>query len=271
MGQARDRSFASGGCRLRYRDEGAGEAVVFLHGWTLDLEAWDPQAAAIAPRFRVLRLDRRGFGHSQGDPSLAADRQDLLALLDGLGIGRATIVGASQGARVALAFAIAWPGRTRALVLDGPPDETGEAPGDGEDLSFDEFRSLARVQGLDAFRAAWRRHPLMQLHGADPRAQAALDRMLARYPGRDLLGAAPPRVAVAGTALLARLAVPALVVNGERDTPVRLRSGERLASTLPDARRIVLPKAGHLPNLDDRDGYNDALLDFFRLGRRRAA
>src|SRR5262245_46586792 len=121
--QARDPHFSSGGARLRYRDEGAGPAGVLIHGWTLDLEAWDPQVAARALGLRCRRYGRRGFGLSEGTPDRVADVEALLRLLDHLGLASATLVGLSQGARVALAFALRCPERVSALTLDGPPDE----------------------------------------------------------------------------------------------------------------------------------------------------
>jgi non-heme chloroperoxidase len=77
--QGRDLYFASGDARLRYRDDGEGPPVVFIHGWTLDLDAWEPQAA-LAPSMRVIRYDRRGFGLSGGTPGRAADADDLARL-----------------------------------------------------------------------------------------------------------------------------------------------------------------------------------------------
>ena len=75
----------------------------------------------------MIRYDRRGFGLSEGTPGRAADAEDLGRLLDHLRLDAATLVGLSQGARVALAFALRQPERVSALVLDGPPDETGDA------------------------------------------------------------------------------------------------------------------------------------------------
>ena len=108
------------GARLRYRDDGAGRAVVFVHGWTLDLDVWDPQLA-LAAELRVVRYDRRGFGLSSGIPSLDSDIDDLRALLDALGVVSPLLVGMSQGARVVLEFAARHPGVASGLVLDGPP------------------------------------------------------------------------------------------------------------------------------------------------------
>lgn len=270
--QERDEYFRSSDARLRLRDEGSGPAVVFVHGWTLDLETWEPQAAALAGSFRVIRYDRRGYGLSEGTPGRAADAADLARLFDHLGLGAAALVGLSQGARVALAFALAHPQRVTALVLDGPPDEVGEAEIAGdEDFSIAEFRRVVAEQGVEAFRRAWCGHPLMRLHAGDAVARELVTRMLERYPARDLLGpteAAPPP---AGAEVLGRFSKPVLVVNGERDTLSRRRAGQALAAALPFAERVVIAGAGHLPNLDAPRAYNDALRAFLRRQSRAAA
>jgi 3-oxoadipate enol-lactonase len=270
--QSHDDHFRSGEASLRFRDDGAGPPVVFIHGWTLDLEAWNPQAAALAGSFRVVRHDRRGFGHSEGVPGRVADQEDLVRLLDHLQLVRATLVGHSQGARVALAFAIAHAERVAGLVLDGPPDEAGnpDTPGDG-DFSIAEYRRLVRDEGVDAFRSAWRVHPLMQLQSNDMATRELVDRMLARYPARDLLGPVAVPATPVGASVLARLRLPALVMNGALDTPIRLSAGEALARALPRAERVVVPCAGHLPNLDNTSAYNEAIQAFLRRQSRAAA
>ena len=270
--QAGEQEGVPGGAALRCRDEGAGPPVVFVHGWTLDLEAFEPQARALAGGFRVLRYDRRGFGLSPGEPGRAADAEDLARIVARLEPARPVLVGHSQGARVALAFALAHPGRIAGLVLDGPPDETGdpEMAGD-EDFSIAEYRGLVSAKGVEAFRRAWRAHPLMRLYGGDPDAAAAVGRMLERYPARDLAGPPAPRTPAAGAAALSRLSLPVLVVNGEFDTPIRRRAGEAIARALPRAERVLVPHAGHLPSLDNPDAYNEALAAFLRRRLRAAA
>jgi pimeloyl-ACP methyl ester carboxylesterase len=254
------------------RDQGAGAPVVFIHGWTLDLDAWEPQAAALAPTHRVVRYDRRGFGRSGGEPGRAADAGDLERLVGALGPGPVTLVGHSQGARVALAFALRHPELVAALVLDGPPDEVGDAENAGdEDFSIAEYRRLVAEQGVDAFRRAWRGHPLMRLHGADAGARALVEEILGRYPARDLADAAEPPPPPAGSAALARLRRPVLVVNGEFDTTIRRRAGLAIARALPLAERVTVQGAGHLPNLDAPGAYNEALLAFLRKLSRVAA
>jgi pimeloyl-ACP methyl ester carboxylesterase len=270
--QARDDYLRLGENRVRYRDQGEGQAVVFIHGWTLDLEAWEPQAAALEGAFRVVRYDRRGFGLSDGEPGRAADAEDLGRIIERLELARPVLVGLSQGARVALAFAIANRGRLAGLVLDGPPDEVGgPETADDEDFSIAEYRALVRERGAAAFRDAWRAHPLMRLYGADPGAAGLVARMLARYPARDLVGPAVAPAPPAGGAALARLRLPVLVVNGEFDTTLRRRAGEVLVRALPDAEHVIVPGAGHLPNLDNTNAYNAAMRAFLDRRTRAAA
>lgn len=267
-----DDSFLSGDVRLRVRDQGSGATLVFIHGWTLDLDAWEPQATAFAGSYRVVRYDRRGFGLSDGQPGRGADAEDLGRLLERLGPAAVTLIGLSQGARVALAYALRHSERVAALVLDGPPDETGETADAGdEDFSIAGYRRLVAEQGVEAFRRDWGAHPLMRLHAADGIARGLVATMLARYPARDLTGPVEAPPPPAGFTALARFAKPVLVVNGEFDTALRRRAGEALARALPLAERVVIPGAGHLPNLDTPDAYNDALRAFLQNQARAAA
>jgi pimeloyl-ACP methyl ester carboxylesterase len=247
------------GARLRYHDAGSGSAVVLVHGWTLDLEMWEPQQA-LASALRIVCYDRRGFGRSSGTPSLTDDVADLEALLDALELACPLLVGMSQGARVVLEFAARHPGRACGLLLDGAPPLAGSAA----DLPIEEFRALARRQGLDAFRSAWRAHPLCQLVTREAGTHALLARILARYPGHDLLapGAAPQECIDA--ALLARIETPALVVNGARDTAARRAAGLDLARSLARAEHVFIADAAHLPNLDAPHAYNQLMSGFAR-------
>jgi 3-oxoadipate enol-lactonase len=275
-GRAIDRYFSADGARLRYRDEGSGPAVLLLHGWTLDLEMWNPLVAALRTAFRVVRLDRRGFGLSSGQPSNEHDIADLDALWRHLALEQAALIGMSQGARAIWGLASAAQREITCLVLDGPPDlqrstlaDDANAAGDDE-VPLAHYRTQARTQGIDAFRRAWAMHPLMQLRTGDRNARQLLQAILKRYPGNDLLQA--PTIAAACAADSAdpeAIATPVLVITGEYDRAVRVQAADRLATRLPNAERAVVADSGHLPALDNPVAYNNLVREF--LHRHAAA
>jgi 3-oxoadipate enol-lactonase len=256
----------TGGVRLRYRDEGRGCAVILVHGWTLDLDQWELQAAALAREFRVIRLDRRGFGLSSGLPSIAADAADLLALYRHLGLECAALVGMSQGARAVLEFATSHPRMVSCLILDGPPHlgTADEAGSSSHDFPNEHYRELTQSQGLAAFRREWSEHALARLRTNDPEAHALLARMIARYPGRDLTDTAGHADAASFAQGFESVNQPALIVSGEFDLDSRKRFAEQLALQLPQAERVEIPGAGHLCNLDNPRTYTEALKGFLK-------
>jgi 3-oxoadipate enol-lactonase len=300
-----DRYFEVGGARLRYRDDGDGPAVVLIHGWTLDLDMWEPQVNALSHRFRVVRFDRRGSGLSSGHPRLGEDAQDVRELCRYLGIACAAFVGMSQGARVLERLAAAEPKLVSSLVFDGAPDMRPGGTLTSNDVPLADYAALARSAGLEAVRQKWAAHALARLVTTDPQMHELLRRMISRYPGKDLdvgaaaaseagsaaasvAGSAAASVAgptagrtasslaatsVAGRAVsesaaapavvdLASVGVPVLVLTGELDLQTRRAAGDLLASLIPAAQRAIIPRAGHLPNLDNPGAYNEALLRF---------
>src|SRR5262249_39383581 len=109
MGSPLNQFIEVSGARLRVRIAGDGPAVLLVHGWAMDLVMWTPQFAAIAGRYRLIAFDRRGFGHSSGTAGIDHDLADIEALLDTLDIDCVAVVGMSQGARVALRWAVYSP------------------------------------------------------------------------------------------------------------------------------------------------------------------
>jgi 3-oxoadipate enol-lactonase len=248
-----DRILARDGASLRWRLEGEGPALVLLHGWALDLEYWDPLAALLARQFTVLRFDRCGFGLSEGIPDVSRNVGDLAALLGAAQIGRAALVGMSQGARLALHFACRHPSQVRGVLLDGAPALDAEP-----EIPAFEYRRLLEQHGIDAVRAALRDHPLMHLQRDDPAMHQLLEGILGRYRGLDLLHprprSPPPQFAT--------LDVPVLILNGSLDSAERRDAGRKLQAGIPHARRVELRSAGHLALLDDPAGYAGAVIAF---------
>jgi pimeloyl-ACP methyl ester carboxylesterase len=168
-----------------------------------------------------------------------------------------TLVGMSQGARVALRFAHRHPQFLAGLILDGPPDLRVAAT---EELPMAYYRDLVASEGLEAFRAQWQQHPFMRLR--NPITQPLLREIVARCPGRDLLD--PGEAVATPEPDVAVIDTPVLVINGEHDSSARLMAADDLAQRLPHARHVIVSAAGHLPNLDNPTSYNSLVRAFVR-------
>ena len=150
---APDEFFTRGDARLRYREAGRGDPVVLLHGYTQRIELMLDLADSLSGGFRVIVLDERGHGESSkfADPSRYGQAmvEDVVALLDHLGIRRAHLVGHSMGAAVAAQVALHHPDRVAsASLLAGPffPDSAAFAR-----LTEPFVQDLKSGRGLVAF------------------------------------------------------------------------------------------------------------------------
>ncbi len=258
----RDHYFAAVAANLRYRDEGSGPAVLLIHGWTLDLDMWEPQAVELSRTFRVVRFDRRGFGLSSGQPGIAADVADARALCRHLGLERVACIGMSQGARVVRDLAAVEPALMTCLVFDGSPDLRPGGTLTRDDVPRTDYRALVEAHGIDAFRRIWAEHPLARLRTKDEHARGLLRAMLSRYPGIDLREHANDTDGGADPAPPAGLRIPALVINGKYDLESRRNAGRLLAQGFPSCEQVVIPDSGHLPNLDHPGAYNTVVRSF---------
>ena len=260
---AYDTGFAEvNGTRLYYEIQGAGPALVLIHGNILDHRMWEDQFSHFAQRYSVLRYDARGFGRSALPPSAPYDHaDDLRALLRTLGTDHAAILGLSMGGRIAVNFAIRYPEATDALIavdagLDGYAFE--------RPLLADVI-AQARCSGVDAARAVWQAHPLLAPASQKPKVAKQLAEMTATYTGWHWLHADPQRSpSPAAIKRLATIRAPTLIVVGERDLSDFHRIAEVLADGIPGAERVVLPGAGHFANMEAPTEFNNVVLSFLQ-------
>jgi pimeloyl-ACP methyl ester carboxylesterase len=239
---------------------GEGLPIVLLHGWALDRHAWRPQLDRLSDRFRMVAIDRRGFGESSAPPDLGRELDDLIAVQDALGLGRMLLVGMSQGGRVTLHFAREHPERLCGLALQGAPLEGFERePAVEEAIPLDHYAALARDGRIDEMKREWLGHPLMRPGGAASAEGFAM--LLESYRALDLLaGIAHGLDPIAGD--LSSIRVPALVITGEHDTPWRQLAGDAIADGLPIAQRATIAGGGHLCNLTHPAEYDRKLAAF---------
>ena len=253
-----------GDATIRYEVRGTGQPIVFIHGWAQALEIWDDQVTAFAPHYRVIRFDRRGFGQSTGHADVSADADDIRILLDSLGIRTAHVVGLSAGARVALRFAAAFPGRVDGLVLYGAPpgpDFPGYPAGGGQLIMAD----IMRQHGIDSVRKAILAAPIAWMPSGRPELVERLNRGLAQYTGRDLLNPQPQsgRVPEVRWDETHTVRSATLIVHGDHETPRNIAFADSLRRRMPNVRRVVITDGGHGAHFAQPEQFNAALMQFF--------
>lgn len=251
------------GQRLRFEDSGGdGPAVILSHGFLMDREMFDAQVRALAPQYRVITWDERGFGETEfdGKPFTYWDSaRDCLGLLDRLGVDRAVLGGMSQGGFLSMRAALLAPARVRALVL------------------IDTQAGLEDPERLPAYRQmqeTWLQDgPVEQLTEAvanliigDPALNEVwiakwkqLPRETLRAPGDCLFD----RDDI--TDRLGEISCPAIVFHGTADLSIEMERAEELCRGLPGCTGVVrIEGAPHAANLTHPDEVNGPLLEFLR-------
>ena len=244
--------------------QGQGTPLLLMHAFPLDRGMFQQQLGALSKTARVLTFDVPGMGESEAAPVSMDGIADLAArLLDEHKIHKAIVGGVSMGGYASFAFARRHADRLLGLVL---ADTKPEADSDEAKAARREMAKVAREQG--AAEIAKRMTP--KLLGATTLQQRP---QVADQVRRMIEKAAPESIAqllealaerADSTGLLAAIQVPALVIAGEEDTIIPADGAKVWAERIPGARFVLLPKAGHLPNLETPEAFNQAVEEFVR-------
>lgn len=258
------------GVSLPYVVEGSGPPLVLIHGWAVNHHYWDDDIRALAEHYTVIRYDRRGFGGASGKPDPTADAADLAALLEHLGHMQVHVMGHSQGASVALTFAIRYPQMVRGLVLFGPGPALADfpLPPSEEAPPIPQWIALGSEHGVDSLRAAIARWAAVAF-GTGPLSPEAMERagdMLQTYSGADLLDPAPPLnlAAIPRVDELPSVTAPTLVIHGDQEMSFIRLVAEVLAYGIPGAERVVVAGGGHTVNWSEPERFAAEVLRFLR-------
>jgi pimeloyl-ACP methyl ester carboxylesterase len=253
------------GVDIEWRERGSGDAVLFIHGFPFNSAMWGGQLATLAAGWRGIAPDLRGFGASEAGDRDVLDMvgfaDDLIALLDRLGVERTVVCGLSMGGYIAFELWRRHPERVRGLVL---------------------CDTRAGADSPDTQRA--RRHlaERVMIEGQTVVIEAMLPKLLATSTQRrrkDIVAfvsammAEAPRETMARTLIgmairpdsepvLRTIDVPVLIVVGEEDAITNRGQAEMLARGIRGARLEAIAGAGHLPNLEQSEDFNHALNQF---------
>ena len=252
---------------LHHEVTGDGPPVVLSGSLGSDLHMWDPQVESlVAAGFQVIRYDHRGHGDSpapDGPYGLDDLAADALALLDRLGVRRASWVGLSLGGMVGMWLAEHEPSRVDRLVLCCTSAELGPAS---------MWRERARIARTDGMRVLAEpvvsRWVTPEFASANPDTVAWLQDMMASHSpeGYASCCTAIERMSIVDS--LASVTAPTLVIAGAEDQATPPDHGRRIADAVRDARLAVVPSSAHLGNIEQPAAFTGLIIDHLRPDRR---
>jgi 3-oxoadipate enol-lactonase len=245
----------------------AGPAILFVHGFPFDHELWRHQLAAF-PSFRRVAPDLRGAGGSRGPDSpeaysIARYADDLVRVLDALGIAHAVVCGLSMGGYIVFDLLRRHPGRVQAAILC---NTKAEADSEEAKRGRDEMAALARAGGAEAVAEKLLAKVLAR-STFDQRADVVHEvrRMMECQPVAGIVGALHAlRDRPDSTSLLAAIRVPVLVVAGEEDQITPRGGMEEMARAIPGAHFELIGAAGHVTALEQPLAVNAAIASFVK-------
>lgn len=261
------RMIPAGAALLSYEDVGSGDPLVLLHAGVADRRMWAQQTPAFAAGYRVVSYDLRGYGNSTLPDEPYAPHEDLRAVLDGLDISRAHVLGVSMGGTVALDFVLSYPERVASLIVCGStPSGTSATPDIRADWdAVDALLEAGKVdEAIELELRMWVDGPFRGPEQVDPRVRGrvremeelAFARALAE-PEPEVLRLDPP-----AADRLGEIQAPTLVLVGDLDYQQKVDVATEMANEIAGARLAVIQGTAHVPNMEKPELFNRLVLDF---------
>ncbi|MDE0779715.1 MAG: alpha/beta hydrolase [Alphaproteobacteria bacterium] len=260
------------GVKLWVEEAGSGTPVIFAHEFGGDIRSWEPQIRHFARNYRTIAFNARGYPPSDVPEDLSKYGQqratdDILAVLDALGIEKAHIIGLSMGGFAALHFGFHYPDRALSLTLAGAG--YGAHSDVREQFARESAEVASRIMSdtMAEFSKIYAIGPTrVQFANKDPRGWTEFASHMADH---STLGSANTMRAVQGgrpslyefPAKMQALRVPTLIMNGDEDDPC-LDVGLFMKRNIPSSALVLLPRSGHLINQEEPALFNQLLGDF---------
>ena len=257
------------GGHLYYEQRGKGEAMVLLHGHSLDRRMWDEQWKPLSKHFRLIRMDFRGYGLSseQREDLQRTHVDDVVTLMDSLHIDKAHVVGLSMGAFVAGDMLAMYPERMLSCTLASGGIRNTKGPSEPMDSAESAKRDLEiaalKKKGVERMKEEWTEQLMASGGSRRERMRKALTQMI-----HDWTAWQPLHKEVrlfygkeAWTRLQARgkVAVPTLFLRGENELKGK-PFAPREAQYLSHFQVVVVPDCGHMLNMERPEEFNRFIL-----------
>jgi 3-oxoadipate enol-lactonase len=255
------------GIGMHYTLNGPASAPVVMlsHSLATTLAMWEPQVAALAARYRVLRYDTRGHGGTDapaGAYTLDLLAEDARALLQALDIRRVHFVGLSMGGMIGQMLGLKHPELLRSLVLC---DTSSRVPAEARSM-WDERIRMAETQGMEPLVqstiARWFTPSYIAAH---PEVVDPVRAMIRQTPPQGFAGCGQAIKMLDLTDQLQRIGTPTLVVVGEDDPGTPVAASRTIHERIRGSELVILKSAAHLSNVEQPEAFTRAVLAF--LGR----
>ena len=258
------------GGRLYYETSGKGPALVLIHAGFLDSRMWNTQVQLFSENYRVIRYDVRGFGKSDVARTKFSDYKDLHGLLDHLRVKTASLVGVSNGGRIASDFAVEYPSMVNNLVLVSPGMSGYKSSGPEEEKMWEEFDAQMKPQE-DAVREGRAADTVAmdvttwgsaQTPAKRERiTQIAMDNFHVQVENPWKLQVPPePRT----WHRLSQIRAPTLLIIGDRDVAPQIVMVDNIHSHIRGSKKVLIQGADHIVNMSKPDEFNRTVLEFLR-------
>ena len=260
------------GVNLFYEETGQGLPLIFVHEFAGDSASWHLQVRCFSRRYRTIAYNARGYPPSDvpEDPRAYSQDQavdDIVGVLDHLGIAKAHVCGLSMGGYASLHFGLRYPQRALSITVAGAG--YGSVPAERDKFRQDSGEVARRFEadGMAKVAEFYTKGPTrVQFMDKDPRGwKEFYDQFAAQSAeghARTMRGVQMSRPSVYELeAGLETLEVPTLIVTGDEDDPC-LEPGIFMKRKIRSSALVVLPRSGHTINLEEPEAFNRALLDF---------
>ena len=258
---------SSAGANIYWEDHGAGEPLLLIMGLGATLEWWWRLVPILAPRYRTILFDNRGVGRSDVPPapySLPQMADDAVAVMDAAGLASTHVFGASMGGMIAQELALNHPSRVRSLILGCTACGGRQAVPAAKEAAA----ALRARETMTREQAMWTMAPYT-FDAGTPREQIAEDiaiRLGATVTNDGYFAQLSAIRAWSGTHdRLAALTTPTLVIHGETDQLVPAENGRIVASAIPGAQLVMIPRASHIFFTDQLQAASQAILGFLEV------
>jgi 3-oxoadipate enol-lactonase len=254
------------GIRMNYELSGKKGApgVVLSHSLSTNLLMWNPQIDALNPYFQILRYDTRGHGATDapsGSYTLELLAEDIIGLLDALGMDRVHFVGLSMGGMIGQCLVLNHPHRLKSLVLC---DTASTVPAEAQPV-WEERLDKVRKKGMEAlFEETMERWFTPAFLRQNPPMVKLIREQILATPVAGYIGCAEAIRRLNYLDRISGIKTPTLIMVGEDDPGTPVSASEAMHERISGSNLVVLPSARHLSNVEQTEAFNAALLKFLK-------